>query len=147
MDNARKKANEISKYDKRAQRIATKIEEEVEGKDANDVLVNAQEELKTALKAKDYMERRRSIGLRKRVTTLTKLIEDKEDTVQKLEEAKATINKSSIERARFAVMKKRGNSDESNALDNGAAKLQGAQQGARFARLTHRKSHSPTSEA
>lgn len=138
VENARKKANEISKYDKRAARLAAKIEEEVSGKDADDVLAEAQKDLKEALGAKDYMKRRTAGTLKKRIFALNKLMTDKEDALKKLEEAKATINKSSIDRARFAVMKKRG-SDDKSSLDDGAAKLQGAQQRSRFARMNRSK--------
>ena len=134
IENARKKANEISKYDKRATRLAAKIEEEVSGKDADDVLAEAQKDLDEALDAKDYMERRKAPELKKRVFALNQLMTDKEGALKKLEEARATIDKSSIDRARFAVMKKRG-SDDNTSLDNGAAKLQGAQQRGRFARM------------
>jgi hypothetical protein len=137
VENARKKASEISKYDKRAAKLAAKIEEEVSGKEATDVVAEAQKDMEEALASKSYLERRKAPELEKRILKLNKLMEDKEDALEKLEEAKATINKSSIERARFAVMKKRGSDD--TPLDNGAAKLQGAQQGARFARMNRNK--------
>lgn len=140
VENARKKASEISKYDKRAAKLTAKIEEEVSGKDADGVLAEAKKDLEEALASKNYMERRKAGELKERIFALNTLMEDKENALKKLEEAKATINKSSIERARFAVMKKRGSSsDDDSSLDGGAAKLQGAQQRSRFARMNRDK--------
>lgn len=133
VDNARKKANEISKYDKRSARIAAKIEEEVNGQNPEEVLAAKKRELEETLRAKDYMERRKAPELKKSVFVLNKLLEDQEQTVQKLEESRATINRSAVERARFAVMRQQPHMND-NDKDNSAA-LQGAQQASRFAAI------------
>jgi len=124
---ARKQASDLSRADKRMNKILTKIEEEVNGQDPEQILAKTQEELVRAEAEGKAVEE-----MKKRVFRLNKLLVDKEETVERLEKIKSSVSRSAVDQARFAVMRRRETS-EVEADQSGV--LQGAQQGGRFARL------------
>lgn len=133
---ARQKANAISKFDKRAQAMSERIDAEVDGMDPEQVLAERERLMQQMEKKQDDFSREKLPEMRKRVFSLRQAVDGKKAALKKLEETKASINSSAISRARFAVMKKRPGAEE--VTNEGAGKLQGAQDAVRFAKLGSR---------
>jgi len=129
---ARKQANDISRTDKRMTKIMTRINEEVNGKDAEEELARRTAELEQARK-----DGKKILEMKKRTTRLRNLMRDKEETIQRMERIKGEVSRAPVDQARFAVMRRRG-SDQDDQSDRSGA-VQGAQQGRRFARLSRGK--------
>ena len=134
--NAKKKADALSKFEGRAKKMSERIDAEVEGMDPEQVLVERQVLVKQMVEAKDEFSEQQLPEMRKRVFSLRKAVDGKKAALKKLEETRNSINGSAVNMARFAVMKKR---DVVEDVEDGAAQLQGAQNGVRFAKLGQRR--------
>ena len=133
---AKNKADALSKFEGRAKNMSERIDAEVEGMDPEQVLAERERLVKQMEEAKDEFSEQQLPEMKKRVFSLRKAVDGKKAALKKLEETRDGINNSAVNMARFAVMKKRPDSEQ--VSDDGAAQLQGAQNGVRFARLGRR---------
>lgn len=136
VQNAKQKAKDLSKYDKRAKKLSDRIDAEVEGLDPEQVLAERERLVKQMQEKRDEFSREQLPEMKKRTFALRKAIAGRKDALEKLEETRQSISRNAVERARFAVMKRRPGMTDEDAQN--AARLQGAQNATRFARLGQR---------